>query len=107
MKYLGQLLHSEKRRRLDMGLIEMLLRQLPETFKSKGTYDTRLRNLITRESAIGGQLFGPVREDGRREFFCLDPTTWVWHEGFKDRNGHEIIITTRYELHGNQIIKIQ
>lgn len=90
-----------------MGLVEMLLRQIPETFKSRGGYDTRRRRLIARESSIGGQLFGSVPEGQRREFFCLDETTWVWHEGWKDATGKEVIVTTRYELQGDKIIKMQ
>lgn len=30
------------------------------------------RELIQRESTIGRELFGPVPEGHRREFFCLD-----------------------------------
>ena len=45
------------------------------------------RNLIRHEAKIGGQLFGPVPKDGRREFFCLDRHTWVWHEEWVDANG--------------------
>ena len=45
------------------------------------------RNLIRHEAKIGGILFGLVPEGGRREFFCLDARTWVWHEEWIDENG--------------------
>ena len=39
------------------------------------------RELITLESEIGAELFGPVEKGRHREFFCLDEKTWIWHEG--------------------------
>lgn len=65
------------------------------------------RKLITREAAIGGQLFGPLAPDARRDFFALDERTWVWHEGWRDLSGRQHLITTRYEINGGRIIKIQ
>jgi hypothetical protein len=65
------------------------------------------RKLIRHEAQIGGQLFGPVREGGRREFFCLDPHTWVWHEEWQDENGQHQYATTRYDVHDTGIVKSQ
>ena len=45
------------------------------------------RELITLESEIGSQLFGPIPEGHRREFFCLDEKTWIWHEEWLDEIG--------------------
>lgn len=64
------------------------------------------RDLIRREARIGGQLFGPVPKNGRREFFCLDRRTWVWHEEWKDKDGYHAV-TTRYDVRPNGILKAQ
>ena len=67
----------------------------------------RYRDIIRREAAIGGQLFGPVPQGGRREFFCLDEHTWVWHEEWLDAAGQRHIITTRYDVRPHGIFKAQ
>jgi hypothetical protein len=65
------------------------------------------RALIRREAKIGGELFGPVPEGTRREFFCLDEHTWVWHEEWTDQNGQRHIRTTRYDVRPDGILKAQ
>jgi hypothetical protein len=65
------------------------------------------RKLIRHEAQIGGELFGPVRPGGRREFFCLDAHTWVWHEEWIDDNGQHQFATTRYDVRANGIVKSQ
>ena len=65
------------------------------------------RNLIRREAKIGGELFGPVPDGGRREFFCLDEHTWIWHEEWLDGNGKRNIKTTRYDVRPSGILKAQ
>lgn len=65
------------------------------------------RNLIRHEAKIGGQLFGPIPEGGKREFFCLDERTWVWHEEWLDQNGQSKSRTTRYNVRPNGILKAQ
>jgi len=65
------------------------------------------RNLIRHEAKIGGQLFGPVSPGGRREFFCLDEHTWVWHEEWVDQKGERHTKTTRYDVRPNGILKSQ
>lgn len=67
---------------------------------------TLYRNLIKHEAKIGGQLFGEVPEGRRREFFCLDENTWVWHEEWQV-NGQTNTMTTRYEIRSNGIYKVQ
>ena len=66
----------------------------------------RYRDLIRQEAQIGGQLFGPIPKNGRREFFCLDARTWVWHEEWKDASGYHAV-TTRYDIRPNGILKAQ
>lgn len=66
------------------------------------------RDLIRMESQIGGKLFGPVPKGHRREFFCLDNHTWVWHEEWFDANARKrVMVTTRYEINDNGVLKVQ
>jgi len=65
------------------------------------------RDLIREEAKIGGKLFGPVPANRRREFFCLDERTWVWHEEWIDQVGAQHSKTTRFEIHSDRILKIQ
>lgn len=65
------------------------------------------RNLIRHEAKIGGQLFGKVPENGRREFFCLDEHTWVWYEEWIDERGLRRTKNTRYDVRPNGILKAQ
>lgn len=65
------------------------------------------RNLIRHEAKIGGRVFGPVPKNVRREFFCLDERTWVWHEEWKDASGQSHVQTTRYDIRPSGILKAQ
>lgn len=65
------------------------------------------RELIRREAAVGGRLFGPVPAGHTRQFFCLDEHSWVWHEEWIDENGQHQSITTRYEVRPSGILKTQ
>jgi hypothetical protein len=89
-----------------MRFIELLLKQLPGARKPRDR-QAIIRQLTAEEAAIGGQLFGPLPEGRRRDFFALDAHTWVWHEGWHDPSGREVLITTRYEIDGQRIVKIQ
>jgi hypothetical protein len=68
---------------------------------------TLYSNLIRREAEIGGQLFGPIPKGHRREFFCLDAHTWVWHEEWTDEDGQYHVRTTRYDVRPDGILKAQ
>ena len=63
--------------------------------------------LIHFEAKIGGQLFGQIPQDRRREFFCLDEHTWVWHEEWTDQNGQHQVLTTRYDVRPSGVLKSQ
>lgn len=65
------------------------------------------RELLRLESQIGASLFGEIPAGHRREFFCLDDKTWIWHEEWKDEKGVERATTTRYEIHDKGILKVQ
>lgn len=64
------------------------------------------RNLIRWEAKIGGKLFGAVPKGHHREFFCLDEHTWIWHEEWLN-NGQRQVITTRYDVRPNGVLKSQ
>lgn len=63
--------------------------------------------LIHHEAREGGKLFGPIPEGHRREFFCLDERTWVWHEEWQDESGEWQAMTTRYDVRPGGILKTQ
>lgn len=66
------------------------------------------RDLIRMESKIGAQIFGPVAKGHRREFFCLDETTWIWYEEWVDpTTKKKQSVTTRYEIRPKGILKVQ
>ncbi|MBM3209755.1 hypothetical protein FJZ39_00190 [Candidatus Saccharibacteria bacterium] len=66
------------------------------------------RQLIQLESEIGSQLFGEWPETViRREFFNLDPSTWVWHEESYDEQKQIHTSTIRYEVQPQGILKAQ
>lgn len=64
------------------------------------------RELLTLESEIGAQIFGPVPEGIRREFFCLDEHTWIWHEEKLDKKDPQGS-TIRYEINERGVLKVQ
>lgn len=77
----------------------------PFSYSPKGVTE---RELIQLESEIGSQLFDKVPAGNRREFFCLDKDTWIWHEESIDvETGKQVVLTTRYEIHENGILKAQ
>lgn len=65
------------------------------------------RQLMRREAELGGQVFGPIPTDRRREFFCLDKNTWIWHEEWTDSIGVRQSKTTRYDVRPTGILKAQ
>lgn len=65
------------------------------------------RALIHHEAKIGGELFGPVPKGNRREFFCLDEHTWVWHEEWTDAQGNRQFMMTRYDVRPSGVLKSQ
>lgn len=74
--------------------------------KATNTEPLTRRKLIEMESAVGGQLFGTVPAGHRREFFCLDDTTWMWYEQWRE-NGQIKQTTVRYEIQQQGILKVQ
>lgn len=65
------------------------------------------RDLIRGAARMGGTLFGPIPDGTRREFFCLDRHTWVWHEEWTDANNMRHACTTRYDIRPHGVFKAQ
>ena len=77
------------------------------TKRSEDRYAELYRSLLRHEAKVGGTVFGPIPAGRRREFFCLDEHTWVWHEEWRDENGQTRIQTTRYDVRPDGILKSQ
>jgi hypothetical protein len=88
-----------------------MMKLLPTLNKTQRDTERRsraIRELIHREAKIGGELFGPVGPDRRREFFWLDGHTWIWHEEWTDgQTGQPRIVTTRYDIRPSGVLKSQ
>lgn len=84
-----------------------LLKLLSGTLNDEQRRLEAYRDLIRREAKVGGRLFGPPARNGRREFFCLDEYTWVWHEEWVDEAGLRHAVTTRYDVRPNGVLKAQ
>jgi hypothetical protein len=65
------------------------------------------RTVLRYEAKIGGQLFGPIPAGHRREFFCLDVHTWIWHEEWDDEQSNHHVVTTRYDVRPTGVLKSQ
>jgi len=88
----------------------MLLKKLLTTNSAQRAQDREAelyRVLIRREAKIGGEIFGAIPEGTRREFFCLDEHTWIWHEEWIDDYKNRQVRTTRYDVRPTGILKAQ
>lgn len=65
------------------------------------------RNMLRDCARLGGEVFGPVPNGTRREFFCLDAHTWVWHEEWTAADRTRQARTTRYDVRPHGIFKAQ
>ena len=76
--------------------------------KKQQTHDADAHSaLLHYEARLGGELFGPIPKGHRREFFCLDERTWVWHEEWLDEHSQRHIMTTRYDVRPQGVFKSQ
>jgi hypothetical protein len=86
-----------------MSLLDNLMRQKADARRAE-----LHKSLLHRHAKLGGQLFGPIPVGNRREFFCLDEHTWVWHEEWTDQQTRQRhAVTTRYDVRPNGVLKSQ
>ena len=91
-----------------MSLIQKALQLITGASTSKRPLKAMTeRQLIELENELGRELFGPIPDGHRRDFFCLDEHTWVWHEEWTDTDNRPQVATTRYEVQPNGILKVQ
>lgn len=90
-----------------MGIFAKTLELITGPTIRRSSHIATERQLIERESVIGGGLFGAIPEGHSRDFFCLDERTWVWHETWRDENNKQQILTTRYETQPGGVLKVQ
>lgn len=84
-----------------MGILRAVLGQRNTPEVAADMY----RDLIRREAKIGATVFGPVPKGTKREFFCLDTHTWVWHEEWTDQFGNHQVRTTNYHVRRDGLLK--
>ena len=65
------------------------------------------RELLKLESEVGSKLFGPIPNGHRREFFCLDEKTWIWHEEWIGSGRKLETSTIRYEVNEHGVLKVE
>ena len=75
---------------------------LPKLRKKRPLKKLSERELLALESEIGSELFGEVPKGHRREFFCLDEKTWMWHEEWRN---FSIATQMYYEQVARQVYK--
>lgn len=85
---------------------DMSLDFLKKPVKQRPLQSLTERELLTLESEIGAKLFGPIPDGHRREFFCLDASTWIWHEEWLDDKKKLQTMTTRYEVNEHGVLKV-
>ncbi len=64
-----------------------------------------VKGLMRQEAKIGAQLFGPLPAGHHRDFFCLDEHTWIWYEEWTTAEGKRQMVTTRYDVRPNGVLK--
>lgn len=90
----------------DVNVNVKVLLRIPKRQTQRPFQQLTERELLALESEIGAQIFGPVPEGVRREFFCLDEHTWIWHEEKLDKKD-PAVNTIRYEINQHGVLKVQ
>lgn len=90
-----------------MNLIQQALTLITGKSAERPLQKLTKRQLIELESQIGSRLFGPIPDGHKREFFCLDEKTWVWHEEWRGADNKTQSSTVRYEVQPAGILKVQ
>jgi hypothetical protein len=85
-------------------MFKRLFSSLPT--RNNPTFTAPQYHAILRQAGImGGRLFGPIPSGHRREFFCLDETTWVWYEAWYDIDKKMQTRTVHYRIRPETVIK--
>lgn len=87
-------------------MIKKLIRNRVEQRKNERRSEL-YRKLVRHEAQVGATVFGKVPNGHRREFFCLDEHSWVWHEEWVDHEGNNQVLTTRYDVRPSGVFKVQ
>jgi len=87
-------------------LLNLIIPQT-QTTRQNDRIEALRQAFIRREAKIGGRIFGELPRGRKRDFFCLDEHTWVWHEEWVDANGQTHIVSTRYDVSPNGVLKSQ
>lgn len=64
------------------------------------------KSILRHEAEVGGKIFGPIPKGVNRQFFCLDPFTWIWYEEW-DKLGKRKSQMTKYTVGTKSIVKSQ
>lgn len=64
-----------------------------------------LQDLMRRESKLAQGILGTPPKGGRRDFFCLDETSWIWYEEWTTPQGVRNAVTTKYVIRQKDILK--
>ena len=76
--------------------------------KTVDDYKAEIRqDFLRKEIEIVQDIFGPLKEGNKRDFYCLDEHTWIWYEEWGDEQGHRRHMTTRYDVQPSGITKSQ
>lgn len=84
-----------------------IIQRILGRLNSQKSKDEIIRQIIRAEAQLGAKLFVEPPEGHRRDFFCLDKDTWVWHEYVHQPNGQEQVYTVRYDVVPEGIYKSQ
>lgn len=79
-------------------------------FKKSNEHERRqqiTQDVIRLEASVTKDIFGPIPAGVKRDFFCLDRSTWIWYEEWIDENGQTHQLTTRYIIRPNEVLKSQ
>ena len=87
-------------------LLNNILPQTPQA-RQQERLDALRQGLMRHEAKVGGRVFGDVPKGHKRDFFCLDEHTWIWHEEWVDAKGERHIVSTRYDLRPSGVLKSQ
>lgn len=90
-----------------LKLLSAILPQPNPAARQQQRLEELRQALIRHEAKVGGRVFGDVPKGRKRDFFCLDEHTWVWHEEWTDANGQRKIVSTRYDVRPSGILKSQ